>query len=155
LSSCSKLKLVIVSKLKFKGQISIGGFMTVVWTVKAVEEWCEEHGGLSSYKEAREKFGRWIHSASYESCSELRRRVEEYLESKKTEPGDLLALRMFCGAAIDTELEYNERIYNLLKEALRHIAETGDDIIIRSHAKVLIELITVAEKLKSGIVCFG
>jgi hypothetical protein len=43
----------------------------------------------------------------------------------------------------------------LLKDALRYLAETSEETIIRSHAKALVELITVAESLRSGIVCSG
>jgi hypothetical protein len=125
--------------------------MTVVWIVKAVKKWCEEHEDLDWYDEASRRFGRWIHSASYGSCSELSERVEKYLGSR----GDpIVLLKFFCGA-IETELEYDEQTYGLLKDALRHLAETSEETIIRSHAKALIELITVAESLKSGIMCSG
>jgi len=125
--------------------------MTVVWIVKAVKKWCEEHGDLDCYDEASKRFGRWIHSASYGSCFELSERVEKYLGSR----GDpILLLKFFCGA-IETELEYDEQTYRLLKDALRYLAETSEETIIRSHAKALIELITVAESLKSGIMCSG
>lgn len=126
--------------------------VTVTWTVKAVEEWCEERG-FDSYSEASKRFGRWIHGVSYESCFELMEEVEKYLESRAELEG-LLALKIFCGAT-ETEIGYNERIYNLLKEALMHVAEKSEKELIRSHAKALIELIMTAENLKSDIICSG
>jgi len=132
--------------------------MTVTWTVKVVNEWYEKYRnknpGYDYYHEAHKKFGRWIHSASYGSCSWLREEVEKYLESKGVEISLITsAVIMFCGA-MEAEVKYNEQVYEVLKEALRHISETGEDII-RDHAKVLIELITTAERLKSSIVCSG
>lgn len=133
--------------------------MTVIWTVKVAEEWYENCMSRNSnndcFHETHKKFGYWIYSASYSSCFWLRNKVEKYLESKGVEISLVTkALGMFCGA-MEIEVEYNEQVYEVLREALRNIAETSEDTIIRSHAKALIELITTAEKLKSAIVCSG
>lgn len=131
--------------------------MTVLWTVKVVNEWCEKYRGkdFSCYSEAYGKFGCWIHSASYGSCFELREMVERYLESKGVDIRLVsAATSLFCGA-MEIEVEYDEHVYGLLRDALSHVVETGEEAIIRSHAEALIELITTAERLKSGIMCSG
>jgi hypothetical protein len=133
--------------------------MTVLWTVKAVEEWCNKcckNGDyMGCYEEALERFGCWIYSVSYASCFELRSAVERYLEEKGVGLLTTLKVLRFFSAPTDTEVEYDVEVYRLLKEALKHVAETSKEKIIETHAKTLINLITTAEKLKSKITCTG
>ena len=130
--------------------------MTVSWMVKVVNDWWRERGGdAESFSEASRVFGRWIHSMSYGSCFMLREEVEKYLESRGASAGlTVRALGLFCGA-MDVELEYDEQVYELLKEALEHVARTNESEVLRSHARALMELVATAERLKSSILCSG
>ena len=131
--------------------------MTVSWRVKVVSDWWEKHGcDFNSFDEAHRRFGRWVHSMSYENCLKLRGEVERYLEARSISAGLISnALRMFCGA-MDVEVGYDEQVYGLLKEALEHLAKTSEEEdAVRSHARALMELIATAERLKSNIICSG
>lgn len=133
--------------------------MVVTWEVKVAGEWFEkcldENPNLNCFDETRKRFGYWSHNASYSSCFALWEEVIEYLESKKVKLSIIAeASAMFCGI-LENEVEYDEQVYEALKEALRNIAEKNEDEIIRAHAKALIELINTAEKLKSSIICSG
>ena len=133
--------------------------MTVIWFIKIVDEWVNECAKNKvfdkCFNEADRKFGLWIYSASYASCFELRERVENYLKEKGVSLSDLWKVsHLFCGP-LETEIEYEKRLYELLKEALNHVAETSEEKIISIHAKNLIELIKIAEQLKSEINCSG
>jgi hypothetical protein len=104
---------------------------------------------------APRRFGRWIHSMSYENCLKLRGEVERYLENRSISAGLILnAIRMFCGA-MDVEVGYDEQVYGLLKEALEHAAKTSEEEAVRSHVRALMEIIATAERLKSNIMCSG
>jgi len=134
--------------------------VTVTWTVKVVDKWFEicrdKNPGYDCYDEAHKRFGRWVHSASYGSCFWLGDKVEKYLESKGADVSLIMdAVEMFRSIAMKIEVEYNEQVYEALKEALKHIAETDEDDLMKAHAKALIELIETAERLKSAIVCSG
>jgi hypothetical protein len=130
--------------------------VTVSWRVKVVSGWWEERGcDFNSFDEAHVRFGRWIHSMGYENCLKLREEVERYLEARSISARLISdALRLFCGA-IDVEVEYDEQVYRLLKEALEHATKTGEEDAVRSHARSLMELIETAERLKSNIICSG
>lgn len=132
--------------------------MTVTWSVEAVEEWCKKHKEkdfVNSYEEANKRFGKWMHSASYSSCFELRERVEEYLEAKGINSSKIFdVISFFCGV-LKAKVEYDEYVYKLLKEALNNIAKESKEEIIKLHAISLIELIKTAENLKSNIICSG
>jgi hypothetical protein len=130
--------------------------VTVSWRVKVAGDWWKKRGcDFNSFDEAHMRFGRWIHSMSYENCLKLREEVERYLEARSISAGLISnALRVFCGA-MDVEVEHDEQVYGLLKEALEHAAKTGEEDAVRSHARALMELIATAERLKSNIICSG
>jgi hypothetical protein len=131
--------------------------VTVTWTVKAVEEWCKRAGGISDkvFREANERFGRWMHSVSYKSCFELWRMAEEYLKEKHMDAYETLDITGFFCGALEKEIEYDRYVYGLLKETLAHIMEKCGEADLGLHAKSLIELVATAEKLKSNILCSG
>ncbi len=132
--------------------------MTVVWTVKVANEWfdeCVEKGFDDCFEETFRRFGPWIHSVSYASCFELRDRVEEYLEMRGVSTTEYLKVIGFFCIALEEEISYDKHLYELLREALKNVAETSKEEIIKLHAESLIKLIMTAEKLKSGITCTG
>lgn len=131
--------------------------MTVTWVVKVVEDWIRKSGGdrMTLYEVARRKFGRCIHDASHTSSYELGERVKDYLKGKDLNVFDSLELLWFFNPVGSHETGYNERLYQLLKEALTHVYEVDEDKYMKLHAKALVELIEVAEKLRSGIKCSG
>ena len=132
--------------------------MTVTWRVKVAKDWydgCIEKEVEDCFEKAFKKFGVWVYSVSYRSCAELRDRVKRYLESKGVDLDEYLnVIGFFCGI-LQKEINYDKRLYELLKEALENIEKHSGEDIIKYHARSLVRLITTAEKFKSGIICSG
>jgi len=132
--------------------------VTVSWSVSVVSRWVEECSKNRNWEEcwdeAFRKYGVWFYSATYENCLELNRLVEEYLLREKNEDFWIVlkCLDMFCGILV-REIEYDERVYSLLIEALEYISKKYSSV--RHTASVLAELVRTAKRLKSSIKCSG
>ena len=128
--------------------LMFGGLeLTVSWSLEVVENWleeCEERGEKNCFEKARERFGVWYFSMSYEAYVKIRDEFLRVLEEKNVPLKPYMDL---FSCMLEMKITYKEEVYKTILGVLEEVSRRNPHLKVR--VETLKAVVENAKNLKA------